>query len=78
MDLKIFTKRFLLQSFKNVSDVTRGGRVNSIFSVCLALPLKLNELPPVMTDFHENFQGGSMVNIFKSMESMDFLYLLSK
>ena len=38
---------------------TSAGRVDSIFWSADSLPLKLNKLPPVTSNFHETLCGGS-------------------
>ena len=42
-----------------------------------SLPEKLNQLPPIRSDFHESLQGGS-AGKYLQIRGKDFRYLLSK
>ena len=56
LDPKIFSSRSSLLAFIKIR---RSGGVDSIFESADSLPLTLNQLPPVRSDFHETLQGVS-------------------
>ena len=50
--------------------LTGGRGIGSVFESVDLLPLKLNQLPPVRSDFHEILQEDLPVNISKSVEDI--------
>ena len=59
MDLKIINQTVYLVQFHE--NRTLLGVVDSIFESAFSLPLELDELPPVRSNFHGTLEGGSTV-----------------
>ena len=57
---------------------TLPGEVDSIFKSADSLPQKLNQHPPIRSDFHETLLGVSAGDYIQVYRKFFFRYLLSK